>query len=117
MRRCASAGGVEGLEGALAIACGVQHGAGTANASNRIPQARGRDAQPPHTGGGMTQLLTLREVMRMTALSRSAVYVLMDTEQFPQPIRIGRRAVRWVEQEVLDFIASRPRGGTTWPTA
>ena len=46
----------------------------------------------------MTQLLTLREVMRMTALSRSAVYVLMDTAQFPQPIRIGRRAVRWVEQ-------------------
>ncbi len=49
--------------GALAIACGVQHGAGTANVSNRIPQACGRDAQPPHTGGGMTQLLTLREVM------------------------------------------------------
>ena len=67
--------------------------------------------------GGMTQLLTLREVMQMTALSRSAVYVLMDTAQFPQPIRIGRRAVRWVEQEVLDFIASRPRGGTTWPPA
>ena len=44
-------------------------------------------------------------------------YVLMDTAQFPQPIRIGRRAVRWVEQEVLDFIASRPRGGSTWPTA
>ena len=61
----------------------------------------------------MTQLLTLREVMRMTALSRSAVYVLMDTAQFPQPIRIGRRAVRWVEQEVLDFIASRPRSDAT----
>ena len=65
----------------------------------------------------MTQLLTLREVMQMTALSRSAVYVLMDTAQFPQLIRIGRRAVRWVEQEVLDFIASRPRGGSGWPTA
>ena len=83
-----------------------------ANASHRIPQACGRDARPPHTGRGMTQLLTLREVMQMTALSRSAVYVLMDTAQFPQPIRIGRRAVRWVEQEVLDFIASRPRGGS-----
>ena len=103
--------------GALAIGCGVKHGACMANASHRIPQACGRDARPPHTGGGMTQLLTLREVMQMTALSRSAVYVLMDTTQFPQPIRIGRRAVRWVEQEVLDFIASRPRGGSGWPTA
>ena len=46
----------------------------------------------------------------MTALSRSVVYVLMGTAQFPAPIRIGRRAVRWVEQEVLDFIAKPPPG-------
>ena len=61
--------------------------------------------------------MELREVRQMTALSRSAVYVLMGTAQFPPPIRIGRRAVRWVEQEVLDFIASRPRGGSAWPAA
>ena len=47
----------------------------------------------------------------MTALSRSAVYALMGESRFPKPIRIGSRAVRWVEQEVLDFIASRPRAG------
>ena len=61
----------------------------------------------------MTKLLTLREVMQMTALSRSAVYALMGTAQFLPQIGIGRRAVRSVEREVLDFIASRPRGGTT----
>ena len=33
----------------------------------------------------------------------------MAESRFPKPIRIGSRAVRWVEQEVLDFIASRPR--------
>ena len=59
-----------------------------------------------------TRLLTLREVTRMTALSRSAVYALMGESRFPKPIRIGSRAVRWVEQEVLDFIASRPRAGS-----
>jgi prophage regulatory protein len=48
----------------------------------------------------------------MTALSRSAVYALMAESRFPQPIRIGARAVRWVEREVLDFIASRPRAGS-----
>ena len=58
-----------------------------------------------------TRLLTLRDVMRMTALSRSAVYALMGQSRFPKPIRIGSRAVRWIEQEVLDFIASRPRAG------
>ena len=58
-----------------------------------------------------TRLLTLRDVLHMTALSRSSVYALMAESRFPKPLRIGSRAVRWVEQEVLDFIASRPRGG------
>ena len=64
-----------------------------------------------------TRLLTLREVTAITALSRSAIYAMMAESRFPQPIRIGSRAVRWVEQEVLDFIASRPRGGTDRPAA
>ena len=46
--------------------------------------------------------------MRMTALSRSAVYALMAESRFPKPIRTGSRAVRWIEQEVLDFIGAGP---------
>ena len=64
-----------------------------------------------------TRLLTLREVTRTAALSRSAVYALMAESRFPKPLRIGSRAVRWVEQEVLDFIASRPRAGSDRPAA
>ena len=64
-----------------------------------------------------TRLLTLREVMAMTALSRSAIYALMAESRFPKPIRVGTRAVRWVEQEVADFIASRPRAGSDHPAA
>ena len=63
------------------------------------------------------RLLTLRDVMHMTALSRSAVCALMAESQFRKPIRIDSRAVRRVEQEVLDFIASRPRGGSERPAA
>ena len=33
----------------------------------------------------------------------------MAESHFPKPIRVGTRAVRWLEQDVLDFIASRPR--------
>ena len=65
----------------------------------------------------MTRLLTLRDVTVLNALSRSAVYALMAESRFPKPIRIGSRAIRWVEHEVLDFIASRPRGGTERPAA
>ena len=66
----------------------------------------------PSAGAAMPRLLTLRDVKATTALSRSAIYALMAESRFPKPIRIGNRAVRWVEQEVLDFIASRPRGGS-----
>ena len=70
-------------------------------------------AAPNHpTVAAMPRLLTLRDVTAATALSRSAVYALMAESRFPKPIRIGARAVRWVEQEVRDFIASRPRGGS-----
>ena len=44
----------------------------------------------------MPRILTLRDVMATTALSRSAVYALMAESRFPKPIRIGSRAVRWV---------------------
>jgi len=71
--------------------------------------------EPEHDS--TTRLLTLRDVMRMTTLSRSAVYAMMAAARFPKPIRIGARAVRWVEREVLDFIASRPRGGSQRPAA
>ena len=69
----------------------------------------------PTVGAAMPRLLTLRDVTAATALSRSAVYALMAESRFPKPIRIGARAVRWVEKEVLDFIASRPRGGSERP--
>ncbi len=73
-----------------------------------------REATPEHpsAGVGMPRLLTLRDVTAATALSRSAVYALMAESRFPKPIRVGSRAVRWVEREVLDFIASRPRAGS-----
>ena len=69
----------------------------------------------PSADAAMPRLLTLRDVTAATALSRSAVYALMAESRFPKPIRIGSRAVRWVEREVLDFIASRPRAGSERP--
>lgn len=65
------------------------------------------------------RLLGLREVMRMTGLSRSSIYDLRARGRFPQPVRVTEYAVRWIEEEVLDFIASRPRAGAarTQPAA
>ena len=76
-------------------------------------------ARPTHVAtSGMPRLLTLREVTEVTAVSRSVIYALMAASKFPKPIRVGDRAVRWVEQdeqEVFDYIASRPRAGSERP--
>lgn len=70
------------------------------------------------TAAGATRmrLLMLREVEEMTRLSRSLIYDLMALGLFPRPIQVGRRAVRWIEQEVLDFIANCPRAGGRRPS-
>ena len=73
------------------------------------------DRTPPNAGRTRMRLLKLREVGHMTALTPSGVYALMHNGGFPRPVRIGKHAVRWIEQEVLDFIASRPRGGSERP--
>ena len=52
-------------------------------------------------------LLRRPEVSRRTGLSRSALYRLVQTGQFPHPRQIGARAVAWSEAEVSDWIESR----------
>lgn len=54
----------------------------------------------------MPKLLRLEAVKELTGLSRSAIYA--DTE-FPKSVKIGPRAVAWVEQEIADWIAARIR--------
>ena len=61
---------------------------------------------------GRVTLLTLRQVMQMTGLGKSCIYELMAQGKFPRPVRVGNRAVRWVEHEVLAYIRSRPRAGS-----
>ena len=61
------------------------------------------------------QLLRRPEVEAMTALSRSALYEAMTRGDFPRPIRIGPRGVRWIAAEIQDWIAHRPRAGSDRP--
>ncbi len=60
-------------------------------------------------------LLKRPEVEAMTALSRSALYEAMARGDFPRPIRIGPRGVRWIAAEIQEWIALRPRAGSDRP--
>ena len=53
--------------------------------------------------------LTIKQVSVLTGLSRSHVYWLRRNSGFPEPLLLSSRVVRWVEQEVVEWIAERPR--------
>lgn len=56
------------------------------------------------------KILRLPEVINRTGLSRSTLYVLLDTghSNFPKPIKIlGARAIGFVESEIDDWIDSQ----------
>ena len=62
------------------------------------------------------RLLRCDEVETRITLSRSTIYRKMRKKSFPEPLRIGVRAVRWRESEVEAWLAALPRAeGDTPP--
>ena len=62
------------------------------------------------------RLLRLSEVRTRTALACSTIYRKMRDGSFPEPLKIGVRAVRWRESEIEAWLAAQPRAtGDTPP--
>jgi len=53
------------------------------------------------------RLLRLPEVQSLTGLSRSTIY---DDPHFPDRVKIGERAVGWVEDEIIGWIEAKIAG-------
>ena len=58
--------------------------------------------------GHIPQLLTRDEVQQLYRLSKSTLYRMMRSGEFPLPIRIGQRAVRWHAAELNAWLSGRP---------
>ena len=56
-----------------------------------------------------TKILRLPEIKLLTGLSRSSIYNYIATEAFPEPVRLGPRAVGWLETEVEKWVAARAK--------
>jgi prophage regulatory protein len=52
-------------------------------------------------------ILRLPEVKARTGLSRSTIYERIKTNTFPLPIRIGERAIGFIDSEIDDWIQAR----------
>lgn len=52
-------------------------------------------------------ILRRREVESIIKLSRSTIYNLMAKGEFPKPIKLGVRAVGWLESDISDWLNQR----------
>ncbi len=61
----------------------------------------------------MEKLLSYEDVAERLGMSVRGVYRLVDSESFPRPFKVGKRAVRFSEieiQEYLNELKSRREG-------
>ena len=54
------------------------------------------------------QLLRRPDVERLVRLSRTTIYQLMKTGNFPKPLRISAQAVAWRLSDIQAWVDSRP---------
>jgi prophage regulatory protein len=52
-------------------------------------------------------ILRLPAVRARTGLSRSSIYLSVSLGTFPRPVKLGARAVGWLEEEVERWIQAR----------
>lgn len=50
------------------------------------------------------KLIRIKDVMGRTGLGRSTIYKYMSIGGFPKPIKLGTRAVAWVESEIEAWV-------------
>ena len=55
----------------------------------------------------MSRFLRRRSVEDRTGLSRSTIYLFVQNGTFPRPVRIGGRAVAWLESDIDAWIEAR----------
>ncbi len=53
------------------------------------------------------KILRLNEVIYITGLSRSTIYLMMSEGLFPPNIKLGARAVGWIEEDIQDWIDAK----------
>lgn len=53
------------------------------------------------------ELLRLPRVCQTTGLGRSTIYALIARQEFPEPIRLGARAVAWPASQIEQWVQAR----------
>lgn len=54
-----------------------------------------------------TRLIRLPEVLNKTGYKKAWIYRLISEDRFPKPIKLGERAVAFIEAEIDEWISGR----------
>ena len=55
------------------------------------------------------KLLRLQQVIERVALSKSTIYRGMDDGSFPRPLKLDSRMVRWLSEDIDNYLSRLPR--------
>ena len=59
---------------------------------------------PQKHGHQIRKILRRREVEARTGFARSTIYLKVSQGEFPKPIKLGARAVGWLEGEIEEWL-------------
>ena len=51
----------------------------------------------------LKRIYRLPQVMEMTGLSRSSIYLAVSRNKFPKPMKLGSRAIGWNEEALAQW--------------
>ena len=68
------------------------------------------NAAPQAESASRLQILRLPQVCQVTGFCRSMIYLLESQQRFPHRVRLGTRAVGWLEDEVQAWLLRRVQG-------
>jgi prophage regulatory protein len=88
--------------------CTNPHGEplGSTFQSNGFAEASSMNAREPVKDGPI-RVLRLPQVCDLTGLCRSMIYQMEADERFPKRVKIGIRAVGWLEAEIQAWLRAR----------
>ena len=55
----------------------------------------------------INRILKLPEVIQVTGLARSTIYLWMKDKKFPTHIKLGERSVGWLEEDIQGWLDQR----------
>lgn len=65
------------------------------------PQPRMPDGRPAFAGPNLEQLYTRKDVMHICRLSRSQITRMVSSGEFPPPVNISSRTLRWRRSDII----------------